>query len=638
MEDLLKSEGFLHETSGGIKDATKLSLFQHQRDAAAFAIQATTPPIQSESFALLLHAPGLGKTTTALATFALLQLLNKTERKRPARCVISAPPILLAQWKRTVEAWLAIPSTEIHMVTKGADITEHTKKAQVVIVSRFLVTRAGATMHEQARVFGVNIALLIIDEVHKMASVSSAVSASHRALSQLAHRRIGLSATPITNRAADLSSLCTVLGSGGDFGDRDFYLVDGKTSVVSRHALNALKTAKCSIAAQSLLGLPELSVTKVVFELDLRGEYVSFYNGLLKDAMTASLGRATDGKLTFALSRLQQICVLPELAKLGAHAFFKTYGVTKQIKTTTLSALEDLISKERRHDAKNKPSKDKSLASDKPTDKPAAAISEDNIGDGVELDMTQLDSAALWHAFELVQRMQSETSEKLPRHKTIVASMQVAPLRITQAYFRHKGYDGATLLLCGGMSRVSRERTIQKFLDSDACTVLFLSILCAGDGLHLVPPVGSASRFYCTDVVFFGPIPFTPAAVVQTSSRILRIGQIFPVKATHLYAKHSIDESIRMLHEDKERLSNEFLTEHDETDEKSELGFHWKTTSRLVDQCGFALEDGRLAPPKKAHGVSTVAHKPAKRAKATKSTPASAPAKRPRIKAVSVTF
>ena len=136
--------------------------------------------------------------------------------------------------------------------------------------------------------------------------------------------------------------------------------------------------------------------------------------------------------------------------------------------------------------------------------------------------------------------------QRAGNRRIVVAGVHVSLLKVASEFLAYEAPDlGEHFHFNGSLSRKQKDDSKQSFL---TCNVglLFLSIGCGGQGLHLVPGTQS--------MVLFGAAPWSAAECDQLFKRIHRIGQPKPVSVTYMVAYGSVDASIYSIHGCKRRL------------------------------------------------------------------------------------
>lgn len=519
----------------------------HQRRAVKFML----PPSQSR--AMLVHDPGLGKTFTTLLLVAALHVVHRGS-KSELKFLISVPASCIEQWYREVTEALLIPPKMILKTNRVCHLTKEAIAAHtLIIVSRDTVGRAFSACHEYVTahhlnslnrwvsawdriagtdmhpLFEAKFALVAVDELHYMRNSITAWTRGHELLCKRASKAVGLTATPVFNSPKDLCGISTALDLSDSFKSQTEWFVDREKSRVNVATIKRMNSAYVHRADDSILNLPPITHEIVNFDVNVHREAVFEYNKMLAVARRIRFSMERNGrsnrddmkKLMSCLQIMQQFLVSPLLAEKGA----------KEIKEDP-----DLLCR-------------------------AAAE----------------DTGALQALRDNLLSLKGRGFARV-----MVAACHTSLLKIAQIYLRDNCPElGDVLLYDGSLSQTKRNKVTSSFLGGEN-TVLLMSIDAGGTGLHLVPGANA--------VVFWGSRPFSPMQVLQTSKRVHRIGQDFPVVVLHLIATGSVDFAINLVHGDKLTLSNAVID--CETDNLEESGGKWRTTGRIVDGCRFLNEDG----------------------------------------------
>ena len=149
---------------------------------------------------------GLGKTVQALATI---------EADEAFPTVVVCPASMKLMWERETQKWLPHRSVAVLEGRTDATWTEETREADIVVLNYDILDWHSETLAS------LEPRALILDESHY---VKNARAARTKAALELADRlpedalRLGLTGTPILNRAEELVSQLRVLGRLRDFG------------------------------------------------------------------------------------------------------------------------------------------------------------------------------------------------------------------------------------------------------------------------------------------------------------------------------------------------------------------------------------------------------------------------------------
>jgi SNF2 family DNA or RNA helicase len=134
------------------------------------------------------------------------------------------------------------------------------------------------------------------------------------------------------------------------------------------------------------------------------------------------------------------------------------------------------------------------------------------------------------------------------RHKALVFSQFVGHLQIIRSFLDNKRItyrylDGATPVK-------QREKEVEAFQGGNG-DLFLISLKAGGLGLNLT----------AADYVIHMDPWWNPAVEDQASDRAHRIGQVRPVTIYRLITKHTIEEKIVKLHQEKRDLANSLLAE-----------------------------------------------------------------------------
>jgi len=155
---------------------------------------------------------------------------------------------------------------------------------------------------------------------------------------------------------------------------------------------------------------------------------------------------------------------------------------------------------------------------------------------------TDIDSSKLL----LFEKVVDELLEN--RHKALIFSQFVGHLEIIRAFLDKKKI--AYRYLDGATPVKQREKEVKAF-QSGQGDLFLISLKAGGLGLNLT----------AADYVIHMDPWWNPAVEDQASDRAHRIGQIHPVTIYRLITKHTIEEKIVRLHQEKRDLANSLLAE-----------------------------------------------------------------------------
>lgn len=554
----------VHDTDG-----EELVPYTHQRQSVKLCA------VPDCKFHVLAHAAGTGKTATFFQLFAAVELLVGGG----ARCIIIVPPATLVQWKETAHSWLNLKdkhnavfaTNKEKLVTKSA-----LQKARVVILTRHLLARIfkqsfsfvkqhhktatghwasgwirkqGAALHP---LFHEAYDLMGNDEAHQCRNRDTEFCASSR---QLAcglpggdgktiggcTKTIGLTATPIMNRPADMAGLCASLNAPSWFCDARNWTIGSQGSTINKDTVNHFKQF-INVVKEDILDLPALTETTFDFEPLLEPQDAEQYNEYHASAKRLRIhmeqtrvNRDDLQKFMGLLQRMQQVLVSPRLANIGADVF--------------RASQEEMLKASAR------------------------------------------DTGALNALFERIRALQLEGHERVMVACSHVTLMQIARKYIARRAIAADAEIGTTFLYDGSLPLPKRQNVRKAFFDAPSNAVMFLSIGAGGVGLHLVPRRGSEKRQYCRACIFWGSTPYSPQQVRQTMKRIHRIGQVHDVVVHHLVARGSVDWAIKRVHKDKAGLESAII---DDDWTSCDVGGNWRMTGTILENCCQMLSDGSL--------------------------------------------
>jgi SNF2 family DNA or RNA helicase len=130
-------------------------------------------------------------------------------------------------------------------------------------------------------------------------------------------------------------------------------------------------------------------------------------------------------------------------------------------------------------------------------------------------------------------------------HKTLVFSQFTSMLAIVK---QHLDREGIVYEYLDGQTRNRKER-VERFQTDEKCGVFLISLKAGGLGLNLT----------AADYVFILDPWWNPAVETQAIDRAHRVGQTRPVFAYRLIARHTVEEKIAELQQQKRELADAIL-------------------------------------------------------------------------------
>ena len=251
---------------------------------------------------------GLGKTVQALATI---------EADEAFPTVVVCPASMKLMWEREAQKWLPHRSVAVLEGRTDATWTEETREADIVVLNYDILDWHSETLAS------LEPHALILDESHY---VKNARAARTKAALELANRlpedalRLGLTGTPILNRAEELVSQLRVLGRLRDFGS-GARLTRRFKAAGSDDRLHWNLRAHCYVRRtkkQVLPQLPAKTQDTVPVLLSNEHEYRLAERDVIAWLQTLPLDlRSIDAKVAAAL-RAEQLVRLNHLRQLAA--------------------------------------------------------------------------------------------------------------------------------------------------------------------------------------------------------------------------------------------------------------------------------------------------------------------------------
>lgn len=556
--------------------------YTHQRNFVRSMAQRRTKAM------LMAHDPGLGKTATAIMSY----LAECVMQGRRCKMLISVPSAVMDQWYDSIIDWVRHVSDKILVTSRLKDVTnEALLNHDIFILSKDTIARAYATCfknypkHHQIQtgpglrwvskwdrigVFEASGALapihalfapptspehgwyngswdfFVIDEVHACRSHDSRLCESHAEISHVAVKRVGLTGTPLVNKTQDFGGIAKALNVPAteqfDFQSKQVWNEQRCYRKLNRDAVLAFTSPTIySRATDKILGLPEVDEEAVNYDVRMKPEDVVAYNSILTDARNLKIKiersgqRANKGdleRLMAMLMLMQQYIISPLLAQNGVKKFKSEQHLFR-----------------------------------------VAASNENATG-------------AFYALASELTKLRSEGHQRV-----VIAANHTSIMRIVRIWLeRNHPEFGRVFVYDGDLLPKDRVAAKKGFLQSDN-SLLFLSVLAGGVGLHLVPG--------CEAMIFWGSLPFSPAHTRQCMKRIHRIGQVCPltgkVSVRYLIPHRSIDGAIGKVHTDKQRLMD-LCVDGDNSGFSDENDNEWRKNSRIVDEAKELQADGNFEP------------------------------------------
>ena len=257
---------------------------------------------------------GLGKTVQALATI-------EADDAFPA--VVVCPASMKLVWERESQHWLPHRSVAVLDGRTDSTWTDETRAAEIVVLNYDILDWHSDTLA------GLEPRALVLDESHY---VKNARAARTKAALELAGRlpddalRLGLTGTPILNRAEELVSQLRVLGRLRDFGS-GARLMRRFRAAGSDDRLHWNLRAHCYVRRTKKQVLPQLPAKRqdtVPVLLSNEHEYRLAERDVIAWLQTLPLDlRSIDAKVAAAL-RAEQLVRLNHLRQLAARGKLPT--------------------------------------------------------------------------------------------------------------------------------------------------------------------------------------------------------------------------------------------------------------------------------------------------------------------------
>lgn len=517
----------------GIK-GTENRIMKHQHKAVHRMLRGSQQP----RF-IFNHAMGAGKTVSAV----IAMLTNFVMEKKAEISLIVAPKSTLIQWKDTILAWTLIKQDEILHTSKSSDITTENMQGKLVVITtpscvvnafkscfqeyeewESYVDKKGSerfrkgwgrkgmtkiasgwyqapTGHEENfplhaifREFG----MLILDEVHAYRGINTISNEAIKRVAKMAHKVLGLTGTLVFNKPLDLLGITTAMDIEDD---TIASLKDKAIACDSKALLQVMRhmDTYTDRVGEKELALPDIFMRGVDMTLDVHdstGQFLNYYRSKMKEAIQIRK------RIESGMDNTDNIKNLAD--------FVAALNSLQQFVVSPLLAIHGC--------------------------------------DTFERDPNMMEMAVQpEHVTGCMKTLAAELRKLQGRghNLIVVASDKVMPMRILMQYLRKScaGEFGDLMLYTGSLSEAQRNSVKRDFLAAERA-VLFLSIKAGGCGLDLIPN--------CEAMVFVGPIPFSPAAFLQCTRRIYRVGQTCErtgsVEIVCIVAHGSIDHGVCGLH------------------------------------------------------------------------------------------
>jgi SNF2 family DNA or RNA helicase len=476
---------------------------------------------------LLAHAPGTGKTLTALWGACTSYILNKGV---PMRTLVVCPAAVVEQWQSSI--YDHISRQRIFAVSKLADITTDViERATYVIISHDLLRNVFLTFNSRVEcndrgkmiwattpgckthpLYDAHFDMMIVDEAHVFRNLRATWTEACRVMSSNCKKVIGLSATPLLNRINDIVGLCYAL-SIQYYDDVNNWFIDKSMQKINTSTLRMFTEKMVDKVSEQVLNLPQLSHSFVDFSPSFDIQTSNAYNQLLAASKRLIKEKASLNILITNLNKMQQYVISPTLGANGACAMQQD---------------DKMLEEAARHG-----------------------------------------SRALDVLYGIINDVHCRGGQRI-----IVACMHIVPMKIAARYLQLHGYSGKLFFFDGSICRKKRPHVISDFLVSPM-SILFLSVGAGGVGLHICPG--------CSHMILFGNIPFSPMTLLQTMKRIHRIGQTKEVEILHVVAKGSVDDSIMHLHKIKQQMAHAIVDQDMDDDEVN----NWSKYGTIAERCEF---------------------------------------------------
>lgn len=495
---------------------------------------------------------GTGKTLAAL-----MAICRYREAKDGARTLVICPPSLVqGVWKKEIERMTTLGSVVQYLADKrgvaqppgSICVSTYQGLARHYRAGWKLVDRAEQYTDAQGRVrfkkawvrrdghpfLETPWDLVIMDESHTIRNADLNVSlcrACEVATASASHVLM-LTGTPIQNGPLDLLGQMVGAGHAGPLSRVETYGRHGTiSSELIRHVSNI--TFKVTMS-DATFTLPEKRSHTVHVDHGLEGADLELYNRTLQKAKDLYISCDENGKPSGEDMQLLRQC-MQSMRRLAMDPAVQHFH----------GAL----------DAKGAP-----------------AFTDQTV------------ERAMMRLSPKVARVCELYMELARTHKKVVISSDSVNLLTLVQQALHRKHDVLGLMYNGSLSAARKDRVVTSFLTDPEERCLLLSLIAGGEGLNLVP--GPTAMIVCS---FW----YNPARHRQLEARIHRRGQ---TEETHIYnvvARHTIDEAILKVHDDKTACSN-ILLELAALSGASDAGVtSWKRFGKIVNECPRLLPDGK---------------------------------------------
>jgi SWI/SNF-related matrix-associated actin-dependent regulator 1 of chromatin subfamily A len=301
----------------------KLNMYPYQCQGTSYIID--------EKKVIVGDAPGLGKTIQAIAAVVKMQAFP---------CLIICPSSLKLNWQREIHMWtdykaMILSNQNQHsweMFTDpsknlfGVDSMTHFFIVNYESLSKYFVKNINKPKHRKFKLsdveFNKNITLfksIVIDEIHRVKEPATLQAKLTKGISSGKEIIIGLTGTPVVNKARDLASILAIIDKINYFGGYDQFLNkycqgwDGADNLIE---LNQKLTEHCFYRREKsdvLKDLPAKVRHIVPCEITTQKEYndalkdLKDYLRKYKQASDSEIARSMRGEVMVRIGILKNI-------------------------------------------------------------------------------------------------------------------------------------------------------------------------------------------------------------------------------------------------------------------------------------------------------------------------------------------
>ena len=514
-------------------------IMEHQKNA----IVSFEEFMKNDSTYIYNHAMGAGKTVSSILSFSLMCL----KQYNVGRCVIVAPTSTLRQWKESILNWTVMKEEDILVCRSSVELTsEKIENIKFLIITQTCLDNAFKSCYQKYddyeiiysvkypdriqryksawkrkgmefikkglyhRTVGADKRnplhpifrehmMIVYDEIHEKRNSETIGCNSCNILSKYSDCVLGLTGTLLCNKPSDLFGISKAMRFSEN---ANLKKLQDKTLAENIKGIDFFRKYTHRVSEHELK-LPPIKSHAVNFELGITNNitmYNALYNSILEECkrikkrIESNYSDTKNSDMLKFISNIQKLQMFVVAPDIAVHGCKAFYSD---------SALYE------------------------------EAVSEQKITGCMRAFFTEM------------SRMQDNGHKRI-----VVACANVVPMLVLKRYLEvwHNGVFGRFFVFSGAIDEIERHNVKKSFLTADK-SVLFLSMKAGGVGLDLIPG--------CESMIIVGPLPFSPASLLQCTRRIYRVGQTCPttkqVTVVYLVAANSIDYGIGGLHKYKRK-------------------------------------------------------------------------------------